>query len=166
MTTYDLPGLESVAVTLAENTSFTVKSVEGDIKAFETYQVTGLDYRLHQSDMIHLEKTYDADDVHAGDLVLVTLSYEKVKDRYAVIGDIVPSGFEYAGLKSKTSDMSNLVTNQHLEFYVFSEETVGSIEYYIRAVQAGKYKAESAYIQMFYEEELHMTEPEWLEVRP
>lgn len=166
MTTYDLPGLESVAVVVPENSSFTVKSVEGDIKAFETYQVNGLDYRLHQSDEIHLEKTYNADDVHAGDLVLVTLSYEKVKDRYAVIGDIVPSGFEYAGLKNKTSDMSNLVTNQHLEFYVFSEETVGSIEYYIRAVQAGKYKAEPAYIQMFYEEELHMTEPEWLEVRP
>ncbi|MBN2796738.1 MAG: hypothetical protein JXR88_15110 [Clostridia bacterium] len=164
--TIELPGLEGIEVKVPKDSEFRILDLEGNIKVLEDYLVTGLDYAQHKSQTLNLTRNYEKDPIQTGDLVSVTLSYEKPKDSYILIYDRIPAGFEYAGLKNKTNDFSNLVTNQDLHFCVYSKDTVGTIEYYIKAVQAGKYKWEPAYIQQYYEGELEMTKPQWLEVSP
>lgn len=163
----ELPGVNFVKVVVPNGETFEVINITNEVYVTEVYRVSGMDHEQHNSNRINVVRTYDHDEIKQGDVVEVNLAYTKPVDSYIVIMDMIPAGFEFAGYKERQSyylDYYLNQTNQEIRLPLYSKESSGSVSYYIRAIQKGKYHVDPAVVQMYYEEELYMTESTILEV--
>jgi len=130
-----------------------------NMAVLEYYRVTALDEPLHKSTIYKMHKTMEEGSVRVGDLVKVTLAFDKPAKTGVWIQDRIPAGFEYAGYQTPVDqvliDLNH--ENKKIEIYYQSKEEGGSLVYYMRAMQKGTYQIEptAIYGQVGYD--LYMT---------
>jgi len=132
---------------------------------YPTNRVTGLDYDLYDNRTITLNKAFDKKLVQQGDVVEVTIVYNKPKDSSLQIHDTIPAGFEYSGTERGSVNYSVYHQNQDIDISVHSyNNATGTVRYYMKAVQKGIYHVDPAAGQNYFEEWLFMTKPMKIEV--
>jgi hypothetical protein len=160
--TLTVSGLNSIKRVIDEGVGFEIINHDEAIRISEIFHVDGTMYNKYTSNQVSIKKEYDKTTVKQGDVVKVTLTFDKPTDKWARIMDRIPAGFEYAGPVNRNIYS---IWNENQEIYssVWKNDLT-QIAYYMKAVQVGTYNVDPAAIQMFYDGELDMTEPVVLEV--